>query len=79
MGHLSTGIKIGDCVGLFRRALVVSRLVRNATPLHANGMSFDLRKIYVLPFKRPSFGGQKISFRGAKDGLLDPERYVFQK
>ena len=56
------------------KVLVVKCLTRHAASLHANGVHFDLRKVYVsLPkdrllwCKRPSFGGQKLIFCNPKD------------
>ncbi len=57
-----------------RKQLFVRHLTRHAASLHANGVHFDLRNVYVslpkdglLRCKRPSFGGQKLIFCNPKD------------
>ena len=38
------------------KILVINRLTRHSAFLHANGMTFVLRKVYVLGCKRQAFG-----------------------
>ena len=50
----------------FCRVLVVNDLTRHAVSLHANGVPFDLRKIYVSGGERYMFRVVKVKVSGCK-------------